>query len=171
MNPSPESVLVIEPGRFADQKYLDDWPQIFRRERILKHQGAGLAPWNMANYFFSREQNQVRVDSQLLIFFHFHGLKEIRTWLYYPDLERYRARASYLVRRFIFGTYIKELIKTRKWLTVQVGGQGFDLKLSQGKQKEKNIFPWAAKRLGKITESLNLIRRGQLFVVIGGRIL
>ena len=42
----------FEDGKFGDQKYLDDWPVIYNNIHILKHQGGGLAPWNIQQYAF-----------------------------------------------------------------------------------------------------------------------
>src|SRR5205823_10040223 len=72
----------LEGDRFADQKYLDDWPTRFERVVVLQHKGAGVAPWNAMNYQICLQNGRVIVDGQPLIFYHFHGLKIINRWLY-----------------------------------------------------------------------------------------
>ncbi len=96
----------VEDGRFADQKYLDDWPTRFRNVVVLQHKGANLAPWNLANYNIHADDKGVWVDECSLIFFHFSGFKQITKWLYDPNLAGYKARAARLVRRMIFAPYI-----------------------------------------------------------------
>lgn len=103
-----------EEGRFADQKYLDDWPTRFHGVAVLQHKGANLAPWNLANYAIRMERDRVWVDDQPLIFFHFHRLKQIEGWVYDPALAGYHARASSVVRRSIYGPYIRTLVKAAR---------------------------------------------------------
>lgn len=67
--------LQPEEGKFADQKYLDDWPQRFPGTRVLQHKGAGLAPWNAANYDIRKTDGRVTVDGEPLVFYHYHGIK------------------------------------------------------------------------------------------------
>lgn len=62
----------LENGRNGDQKYLDAWPSTYRSLCILQHKGAGVAPWNFANYCFSMRDGRVMVDDDPLIFHHFH---------------------------------------------------------------------------------------------------
>ncbi|MCI0621952.1 MAG: glycosyl transferase [Acidobacteria bacterium] len=104
----------IEPGRFGDQKYLDDWPTRFKSVRVLLHKGANLAPWNLANYQIQKRNGQVLVDEQPLIFFHFHGLKRLTPWLYNSNVVHYRASLNTDAKRWIYAQYIRLLKQVEK---------------------------------------------------------
>src|SRR5207244_8164736 len=67
-----------EDGRFADQKYLDDWPSRFQRVAVLQHKGANLAPWNLANYTIRANGDRVLVDEAPPILSHFQDRKSTR---------------------------------------------------------------------------------------------
>lgn len=63
----------LEDGKMGDQKYLDEWPDRYSACHILMHPGAGIAPWNYAQYRFGQDQNgQITVQGAPLIFYHFH---------------------------------------------------------------------------------------------------
>lgn len=96
---------------FADQKYLDKWPALFQGVIVLRHKGANLAPWNIANYQLTKRAYGVWVDEQPLIFFHFHGFKQIGIHMYGPNFGWYKVRCTSLVRRNIFAPYIRALLK------------------------------------------------------------
>jgi hypothetical protein len=98
-----------ENGRYADQKYLDEWPERFPGVRILNHKGANVAPWNRANYCFSKHENTLYVDDAPLVFFHFQGLKEIRPWLVDSNLGCSFRFPDRVLRRDVFGAYLREL--------------------------------------------------------------
>jgi len=100
----------VEDGRFADQRYLDTWPDRFPSVVVLRHKGANLAPWNVSNYKIRAEGGRIWVDEQPLIFFHFHGLKKINTWLYGHNLAVYGVRRSRMVLRSIYAPYFANLL-------------------------------------------------------------
>ncbi|MFC1623820.1 glycosyl transferase [Candidatus Omnitrophota bacterium] len=99
----------VDGGLFADQKYMDDWPQHFKGVVVLKHKGVNLAIWNMDNYDINVRTNKVFVDEQSLIFFHFHGFRHI-LWKFYATGARfYRVRINRACRHFIYEPYLKKL--------------------------------------------------------------
>jgi hypothetical protein len=67
--------LRLEDGKFADQKYLDDWPERFEGVHVLRHKGGGLAPWNVAAHRLHQVRETAMVDEDPLIFFHFHRMR------------------------------------------------------------------------------------------------
>lgn len=98
-----------EDGRFADQKYLDDWPRRFHKVAIIQHKGAGLAPWNVDNYCIQTHKGNILIDDVLLIFFHFHNLKVINPFLYDACLEEYNSCLSSCITKNIYKSYIKKI--------------------------------------------------------------
>lgn len=99
----------VEDGRFADQKYLDDWPSRLPGVVVLEHKGAGLAPWNVGGYTVREGRDSVLVDSDPLIFYHFHQLETITPFLFNPNLDSYGTQLDTTLRRRIYGPYLREL--------------------------------------------------------------
>ncbi len=63
----------LEDGKMGDQKYLDEWPGRYSKCHILMHPGAGIAPWNYAQYRFGKDAGgNITVEDAPLIFYHFH---------------------------------------------------------------------------------------------------
>lgn len=62
-------------GLCGDQKYLDEWPALYRRLTIFQHPGAGLAPWNIERYDIADTPRGPWVDGKPVIFYHYHGLR------------------------------------------------------------------------------------------------
>lgn len=64
-----------EPGRFGDQKYLDDWPQRFQGVHVLEHRGGGLGPWNAGQHDIVQRYGRVTIGGEPLLFFHFSSFE------------------------------------------------------------------------------------------------
>jgi len=116
-----------EDDRFADQKYLDDWPSRFQHVVVANNKGANLAPWNWARYKIEIRDNAATVDGEPLIFYHFHGLKFLNRWLYEPaaDSDEYGLMAS-PSRDWIYSGYVRALNETTQWARRMVPQIGLD---------------------------------------------
>ena len=108
----------VEVGKFADQKYLDHWPSLFKGVRVLEHRGANLAAWNLANYSIKLTNDSIMIDDQNLIFFHFHGLKRVAPRVYDPFLRHYDLKVNHmpLVKKHIITPYIKAIETTKRMI-------------------------------------------------------
>ena len=100
-----------EDGKFGDQKYLDDWTTRFEGVHELQHLGGGIAPWNVQQYDFSFENNEI-VGKETstgkifkAVFFHFHSLK-----FYKEDLVSL-TDSGYTLSNNVIETFFKPYVK------------------------------------------------------------
>ena len=101
----------VDGGRFADQGYLDSFPGLSPRVRVIENIGANLAPWNVDNYAIDFRDGKVMVDAESpLIFFHFQGLKKGLRWFIFSSHRQYRAAFSATIRNHIYKPYVDELL-------------------------------------------------------------
>lgn len=96
-----------EDGKFGDQKYLDDWPQRFGGVVVLQHKGAGLAPWNAAQYSVKWNEGRLTVGDAPLIFYHFHSFKSVARNVVQP--AGYIYRLSPLLIEYLYFPYAHAL--------------------------------------------------------------
>lgn len=130
-----------EDGKFADQKYLDDWPQRFKNVVVLRHKGAGLAPWNWSNYTISISSQGAAVDGEPLVFFHFHGLKVLKSWLYDPVSEgRLYGEMPFALRWKLYHPYMQEVKETASWARHLIPGARF-------RSGNRRIIPYNWKKM------------------------
>ncbi|MFA6224310.1 MAG: hypothetical protein WC647_18575 [Desulfomonilaceae bacterium] len=150
-----------EDGRYADQKYLDDWPTRFKGVKVIEHKGANLAPWNVDNYRLSPAFEKVLVDDQPLVFFHFHRTKEVIPNLYTTGLSLYHAKSSSLLRNTLFRPYIKSLIEAESGLANHTN-QG--LKQGIRELNDNPIYSTLARIKSILRLSLGLLLGDYIFV-------
>jgi hypothetical protein len=104
----------LDGERFADQKYLDQWQQLFPGVRELLHPGANVGPWNVANLAIQNDAGRLLVDRQPLICFHFHGLKRCAPGIFDPQLKRYELLPSAPIRKLVYQPYLRALDRAAK---------------------------------------------------------
>jgi hypothetical protein len=111
----------FEDNKFGDQKYLDDWTSRFAGVYVPSHIGCGVAPWNIQQYEFCKENGKILVSDMVtkeqkeLLFVHFHSLKKYKLsgkiiW----GLSNYFISEN--SKEMIFKPYIAELCEMEKKL-------------------------------------------------------
>lgn len=96
-----------EDGRYADQKYLDQWPARFDGVVVLRHAGANVALWNLERWRIDERSGTVTVDDEPLLFYHFHGVSAVTPWLFHTFAAAYSLRLGPVVRRLIYMPYLR----------------------------------------------------------------
>ena len=102
----------VEDGRYADQGYLDEWPDRYASLAIIEHKGVNLALWNVDNYTLEERDGQIFVDGDPLIFYHFHGIRCNPDGSFNVWLPRSAAEGSVQLRR-LYHPYMTQLIGCR----------------------------------------------------------
>src|SRR5207249_11223923 len=100
----------------------EEWPTRYDGVAVLQHRGAGLAPWNLGNCCLRYERDQVLVDGDPLVFYHFNRFRVITRWLYDPGLWRYRLKMNPTARQHLYVPYARELRRQGELIRA-VGGK------------------------------------------------
>lgn len=99
----------IDNARYADQRYLDHIPRIFRNVRVIDHPGINLAPWNVSNFETKITERGITIADKDLIFYHFHGMKRINSLLWDSGLSIYKTTMKKDAKFKIYLPYLKHI--------------------------------------------------------------
>lgn len=111
----------VEPERYADQKYLDEWPRLYGDALVVSsHKGAGLAPWNWSTESIEYTPAGLRIGGHPLLFYHFHGVKVFGPHFISNGLLDW-GMMPWRIRRWLYSGYVRELRRTRAWIRTQTG--------------------------------------------------
>jgi hypothetical protein len=67
----------VEGNKFSDQRYLDEIPSLFEGVDYITTPGVNIAPWNDKKYKISLLNNEILIDKNRLIMYHFSCYKII----------------------------------------------------------------------------------------------
>ena len=112
----------LEDGKFADQKYLDDWPAAFSGVHILHHTGVNVAPWNIANSRLRRHGGRLCINNDPLIMYHFHGFHFLAPGKFWPSRDHHALGPEHI--RFLYMPYAQALTGIAGKYHIPVGGYG-----------------------------------------------
>jgi hypothetical protein len=151
----------VDEGRFANQGYLDRWPEKYDDVSIVDHPGAGLAEWNRASHTLSVQDGSVRVDGGPLLFYHFSGLERLSDNVWRPPFEN----ISSIEKNEIYLPYVRERVAVDEWLSNKTGLQIID---GSVRHPNSSLSEMGTKELGRtVLGYLNYVRmalRGDLLI-------
>jgi len=90
---------------YADQKYLDTWPQKLKKIKILYPEYTCLSPWD--------NNNSIEKNTESMIAFHFHGL-EINNNYMISGFSKYNKKISKKIMKNIYRPYLLQLLTIEK---------------------------------------------------------
>jgi hypothetical protein len=99
----------LEAGRFADQKYLDAWPERFGRAvQVFTHLGVNAAPWNWAGTPWRVAPAGLEVGGVPLVVFHFAKFRPLGGGIWDSGQMEFAVMPRWL-RVAIYGPYVQAL--------------------------------------------------------------
>lgn len=93
-----------EDGKSGDQKYLDEWPELYKNVKVFEHKGINFAPWNASKYKVTKKKKNIFIAKDKLIFYHFHQFQILQN-LNYDRSFGYSLPKN--VVRYIYNPYEK----------------------------------------------------------------
>lgn len=106
-----------EDGKRGDQMYLDTWMEKYQGIHELEHLGGGVAPWNMQQYEFLKNEQGIQGVELIsnkqfeLVFFHFHYMFSVRKSIFREfSFDIYELSDN--TRKIVYLPYLKYLIKS-----------------------------------------------------------
>lgn len=111
-----------EPGRFADQKYLDAWPERFGDAvHEVVHPGVNAAPWNWSGAAWRMRDGHPHVDGRPLMVFHFAKFRSCRSGVWDSGQLEFAVMPRWL-RVAVYEPYHRALVATG--ITTAHGSRG-----------------------------------------------
>jgi hypothetical protein len=103
--------LDLAAGRCGDQKYLDEWPDLYRKLVISTNPGVGLGPWNIGKRRLAVEADSILVDDRPIVFYHYHALRIRRPRLWIRPILMVQGEYTFSsdVVRAVYRPYAREL--------------------------------------------------------------
>jgi|688.fasta_scaffold33363_6 hypothetical protein len=110
----------VEDGKYADQKYLENFSAIIDGVMNCNEFGLNLGPWGLNNVTtISNNAREWKVNNQKLYAFHFSGVKWNR-WGVILGAWPYKHRINITLYNGVYRPYLCEIIKWDRYISTQV---------------------------------------------------
>jgi len=143
----------LEGDKFADQKYIEQFPSVATKTAPINHLGVNCAPWNASGRRFSRHSGKISVDGHPLLLYHFAKVKRVRSWSIATGLKRQGVMGAKGINRYVYRPYAKALAAvTRQYSIPTAWISGCRSKRHGAKQRqlEKDDHPGAFRLMAGI---------------------
>lgn len=130
---------------FGDQKYLEDWPTRFRGVHVYENLGAGMAPWNVAQYkLTAMSRIQIEKREVIPVFYHFHAIEYISEELININVYYRSFKTDEKLVDYLYYPYLNKIKDTRMMLEKKYG-----MNYNVGKKENKKEIKEVIKKLAK----------------------
>ncbi len=131
----------LEDGKMGDQKYLDEWPDLYNSCHIIENVGAGIAPWNYSQYEIKNKHPRIKINGEFLIFYHFHQFQILKKNKFFRLGEIYSLYKK--EPNEIYKRYEEQLISSLKQIREIDEGFYYGINTSHNifKEKIKLVIP------------------------------
>jgi len=167
----------VEEDRFADQKYLDEWPRRFGQVVVLQRKGAGVGPWNVGNCSVRWDGARVRIGGDPLIFYHFSGIKQLAWGTYQTGLGSRPTNGLSVVLRHIYRPYMEAVLRARRRIQASepapVSATGESTRRSSWVRQRRTLWMDVGRAVsspGRMGTACVRLLRGQVVLVVGERV-
>jgi hypothetical protein len=111
----------LENGKFADQKYLDEWPRLYQDRLMTAHLGINTGPWAMCKGGLTSDKaGNIFIEKYPLVVYHFQGIRLYSCRHFYVgcmfDFSPYK------LLECLYYPYIRKLLKGMRQIDVEIGG-------------------------------------------------
>lgn len=107
----------LEDGKWSCQGYLQWWPEMYEDLQIVDHPGVGLARWNRNRHSLTVDDDELRVDGEPLIFYHFSNLQRMTARIWKPPFSD----MTPLERERLYEPYINDLMQAEVKIREETG--------------------------------------------------
>lgn len=103
----------VDGSRFADQGYLNEFPNRFGGVRALEHSGINTAPWNVDPAKLTEVDGKPWVDGRPVLFYHYQGIREVTPGWFDPGVRSYHVPFTRDLRDYIYVPYLRRLVSVQ----------------------------------------------------------
>lgn len=99
----------LENGKFADQKYLENFENIADSVHVIKDIGLNAAPWNVSGRRFTKSTDGIFVDDIPLVLYHFAKVKRIEPWCIGTRVKQQAVIGAKHLNSIVYREYARRL--------------------------------------------------------------